>query len=93
MDLFSIWHLLVILLIVVVLFGTSKLRNIGSDLGGAISTFRKAMKEGREDGPDEQSEVPADDRVTKGRVIDAAASDAPKARPAPRPARTTKSKG
>ena len=51
----SIWQLLIILLIVVLLFGTKKLRNIGSDLGGAIKTFRKSMKE------DEQpeSEQPA----------------------------------
>jgi sec-independent protein translocase protein TatA len=41
----SIWQLLIVLLIVVLLFGTKKLRNIGSDLGGAIKTFRKSMKE------------------------------------------------
>ncbi|MDH3638018.1 MAG: Sec-independent protein translocase subunit TatA [Gammaproteobacteria bacterium] len=41
----SIWQLLIILLIVVLLFGTKKLRNIGSDLGGAIKTFRKSMRE------------------------------------------------
>ncbi|MDM8568520.1 Sec-independent protein translocase subunit TatA [Thiotrichales bacterium HSG1] len=42
----SIWQLLIILLIVVVLFGTKKLRNIGGDLGGAIKNFRQSMKEG-----------------------------------------------
>ena len=41
----SIWQLLIILLIVVLLFGTKKLRNIGTDLGGAIKTFKKSMKE------------------------------------------------
>ena len=41
----SIWQLLIVLLIVVLLFGTKKLRNIGGDLGGAIKTFRKSMKE------------------------------------------------
>lgn len=41
----SIWQLLIILLIVILLFGTKKLRNIGSDLGGAIKTFRKSMRE------------------------------------------------
>ncbi|MDH3282144.1 MAG: Sec-independent protein translocase subunit TatA [Gammaproteobacteria bacterium] len=50
----SIWQLLIILLIVVLLFGTKKLRNIGSDLGGAIKTFRKSM---REDGEDEGKET------------------------------------
>ena len=39
----SIWQLLIILLIVVMLFGTKKLRNIGTDLGGAVKGFKKAM--------------------------------------------------
>ncbi len=42
---FSIWHLIILLLIVVALFGTSKLRNAGSDLGAAIKGFRAAVKE------------------------------------------------
>ena len=42
----SIWQLLIILAIVVLLFGTKKLRNIGGDLGGAIKSFRKAVKDG-----------------------------------------------
>ena len=42
---FSIWHWLVILAIVLVIFGTKKLRNVGSDLGGAIKSFKQAMKE------------------------------------------------
>ncbi len=41
----SPWNLLIILLIVVVLFGTKRLKNIGGDLGGAIKGFRKAMEE------------------------------------------------
>lgn len=43
---FSIWELLLILVIVLVLFGGSRLRNLGSDLGSAIRGFRNAMKEG-----------------------------------------------
>ncbi|MCL6414974.1 Sec-independent protein translocase subunit TatA [Aestuariirhabdus sp. Z084] len=39
----SIWQLLIILVIVVMLFGTKKLRNLGGDLGGAIKGFKKAM--------------------------------------------------
>jgi len=50
----SIWQLLIVLLIVVLLFGTKKLRNIGSDLGGAIKTFRKSMKEDQEPGTQEE---------------------------------------
>ena len=41
----SIWHLLVVLLIALVIFGTRKLRDIGSDLGGAIRNFKEAVKE------------------------------------------------
>ena len=42
-DLFTIQHLLLILLIVVLVFGTKKLRNIGSDLGGAVKSFKEGM--------------------------------------------------
>ena len=45
----SIWQLLIILAIVLLLFGTKRLRNIGSDLGGAIKGFKGAMKEGEEE--------------------------------------------
>ncbi|MFY9178812.1 MAG: Sec-independent protein translocase subunit TatA [Venatoribacter sp.] len=41
----SIWQLLIILLIVVMIFGTKKLRNMGGDLGGAVRSFKKAMNE------------------------------------------------
>ncbi len=43
---FSVWELLLILVIVLVLFGGARLRNLGSDLGSAIRGFRDAMKEG-----------------------------------------------
>lgn len=43
-------QLLIILAIVVVLFGTKRLRNLGGDLGGAIKGFRSSMKEGEDDG-------------------------------------------
>lgn len=42
----SIWQLLIVLLIVVMLFGTKRLRSLGSDLGGAISGFRKSVSDG-----------------------------------------------
>lgn len=41
----SIWQLLIILVIVLLLFGTKKLRNIGGDLGGAIKSFKKSVKD------------------------------------------------
>jgi len=48
MGSFSIWHWLVVLLIVVLVFGTKKLKNIGQDLGGAVKGFKEGMKEGTE---------------------------------------------
>ncbi|SEA93440.1 Sec-independent protein translocase subunit TatA [Variovorax sp. YR216] len=42
----SIWHWLIVLLVVVMIFGTKKLRNIGSDLGGAVKGFKDGMKDG-----------------------------------------------
>ncbi len=46
MGSFSVWHWLIVLLIVVMVFGTKKLRNIGSDLGGAVKGFKDGMKDG-----------------------------------------------
>ena len=46
MGSFSIWHWLVVLLIVVLVFGTKKLKNIGSDLGGAVKGFKDGVKDG-----------------------------------------------
>jgi len=67
----SIWQLLIILAIVIVLFGTKKLKNIGSDLGGAVKGFKNAVK----DGEAEKSENEAQANLEKkeddeGRVIE-----------------------
>ena len=45
----SMWQLLILLLIVVLVFGTKRLRNMGSDLGAAVKGFRKGMEEGKDD--------------------------------------------
>jgi sec-independent protein translocase protein TatA len=45
MGAFSIWHWLIVLLVVVLIFGTKKLRNIGSDVGGAVKSFKDAVKD------------------------------------------------
>lgn len=45
MGTFSIWHWLIVLLVIVLIFGTKKLRNIGSDLGGAVKGFKEGMKD------------------------------------------------
>ena len=47
MGSFSIWHWLIVLVIVMLIFGTKKLRNIGADLGGAVKGFKEGMKRGR----------------------------------------------
>ena len=52
---FSIWHWLIVLLIVVMVFGTKKLRNMGGDLGGAVKGFKDGMKDG--------GTAPADDKT------------------------------
>jgi sec-independent protein translocase protein TatA len=49
MGSFSIWHWLIVLVIVMMVFGTKKLRNMGSDLGGAVKGFKDGMKDGAED--------------------------------------------
>ena len=46
MGSFSIWHWLIVLVIVLLVFGTKKLRNIGEDLGGAVRGFKEGLKEG-----------------------------------------------
>lgn len=60
MGSFSIWHWLIVLLIVLVIFGTKKLRDIGSDLGGAVKGFKDAMR-------DEQTPPKEED---KGRTVE-----------------------
>jgi len=55
MGSFSIWHWLIVLVIVLLIFGTKKLRNIGTDLGGAVKGFKDGMKGGDESAkPDQQ---------------------------------------
>ena len=49
----SIWHWLIVLLVVVLIFGTKKLRNIGQDLGGAVKGFKEGMKSEEAPPPDE----------------------------------------
>jgi len=45
----SIWHWLIVLLVIILVFGTSKLKNMGKDLGGAIKGFKEGMKEGADE--------------------------------------------
>jgi sec-independent protein translocase protein TatA len=57
----SIWQLLIILVIVVLLFGTNRLKTIGSDLGEAIKGFRNSMSNGNKDESDETAQKPPQD--------------------------------
>jgi sec-independent protein translocase protein TatA len=61
MGSFSIWHWLVVLLIVVLVFGTKKLKNIGADLGGAVKGFKDGVKDG---GSTPDTPVPPASQVT-----------------------------
>lgn len=71
---FSIWQLLIILAIVMLLFGTKKLANIGGDLGGAIRNFKKSMRTGEEEETKPEgagAEAPkVAQQDAQGRVID-----------------------
>ncbi len=80
----SIWQLLIILVIVVVLFGTKKLRNIGGDLGGAIKNFRQSMRDteveeaqSKQENINEKSKSPEQvaQEENKGKVIEGQITD------------------
>ena len=58
MGTFSIWHWLIVLLIVVMVFGTKKLKNLGGDLGGAVKGFKDGMKEGNAAEADKPAAAP-----------------------------------
>jgi len=64
MGSFSIWHWLIVLLIVMLIFGTKKLRNMGADLGGAVRGFKDGMREG-----DKSAEAGAAPQVT-GKTVE-----------------------
>jgi sec-independent protein translocase protein TatA len=63
----SIWQLLIILVIVLLLFGTKRLKNIGSDLGNAVKGFKGAMREGEQEDKDKLEQKSKED-VIEGEV-------------------------
>jgi sec-independent protein translocase protein TatA len=73
MGSFSIWHWLIVLLVIILVFGTSKLKNMGKDLGGAIKGFKEGMKEGS----DEVADSAAGDKPKQvpGQTIDVQAKE------------------
>ena len=63
MGSFSIWHWLIVLLVVVLIFGTKKLKNMGSDLGAAVKGFKDGVKGGGQDGADDAAAAPPPQQV------------------------------
>jgi sec-independent protein translocase protein TatA len=73
MGSFSIWHWLIVLLVVVLIFGTKKLKNIGADLGGAVKGFKDGMKSGGEaaaEGTPPQQQVTATAQRSNADTVD-----------------------
>ena len=69
MGSFSIWHWLIVLVIVLLVFGTKKLKNIGQDLGGAVKGFKEGMAEGNK--PDTpKADIPANPQKVANDTID-----------------------
>ena len=68
MGSFSIWHWLIVLVIVMLVFGTKKLRNVGQDLGGAVKGFKDGMKEANAEAKPADSAQPA--QQVGGQTID-----------------------
>jgi sec-independent protein translocase protein TatA len=79
MGSFSIWHWLIVLLIVVLVFGTKKLKNIGSDLGGAVKGFKDGMRDGQAPDapapPQGQQQVTASQQPSADKTIDVEAKN------------------
>ena len=70
MGSFSIWHWLIVLVVVLLIFGTKKLRNIGSDLGGAVKGFKDGMKT---DDADKKAELLAAEKT--GQTVEGEVKD------------------
>ena len=74
MGSFSIWHWLIVLVIVALVFGTKKLRNVGEDLGGAVKGFKKGMKEAQEE-HDEEAQAAVTRKVEDDNTVDVQARE------------------
>jgi sec-independent protein translocase protein TatA len=70
MGSFSIWHWLIVLAVVLLIFGTKKLRNIGSDLGGAVKGFKDGMKSDEADKKPDQLATEKTGQTIDGEVKD-----------------------
>jgi sec-independent protein translocase protein TatA len=68
MGSFSIWHWLVVLVIVMLIFGTKKLRNIGTDLGGAVRGFKDGIREGAQKSSEDEDTPQVTGKTVDGEV-------------------------
>jgi sec-independent protein translocase protein TatA len=68
MGSFSIWHWVIVLVIVLLIFGTKKLRNVGSDLGGAVKGFKDGMK--GDESEKKPGEIPVSGATLEGEIKD-----------------------
>lgn len=78
----SVWHWLIVLAIVVLVFGTGKLKNMGKDLGGAIKGFKEGMRDAEDKPADKTAdpkEIPQQAAAKQADTIDVEAKDKPKA--------------
>ena len=75
MGSFSIWHWLVVLLVIILVFGTSKLKNMGKDLGGAIKGFKEGIKEGTDEVDAAAAKKVEETRQVAGQTIDVHAKE------------------
>lgn len=78
----SVWHWLIVLAIVVLVFGTGKLKNMGKDLGGAIKGFKDGMRDAEDKPADKAAdpkEIPQQAAAKQADTIDVEAKDKPKA--------------
>jgi sec-independent protein translocase protein TatA len=71
MGSFSIWHWLIVLLVIILVFGTAKLKNIGKDMGSAIKGFKEGIKEGS----DEVAKKVEEPKQVAGQTIDVQAKE------------------
>jgi sec-independent protein translocase protein TatA len=67
----SIWHWLIVLVVVLLIFGTKKLRNIGQDLGGAVKGFKEGMKSSEEAAAERAAAEPPAPSQIPGKTIEA----------------------
>ena len=70
MGSFSIWHWMIVLLIVVLVFGTKKLKNIGTDLGGAVKGFKDGMKDGSTSAEGAAAQQVTASKTAEGNTVD-----------------------